>query len=130
MTAKILKHKFTSGAADGADGSLVRPSNWNDDHDLWKGNRTVTGTTDTLAATDNFSLIIYNAGAVAVSLAAGLTLGWTAILQNIGAGIVTITGTGGGTLNGSPSITVDPGWSLLLQSISATNYSAIKIPSP
>jgi len=129
MPAKILKHKFQSAAADGADGTLVRPSNWNDDHDLWSGDRTVTITTDTLAATDNQSLITYNAGAVAVSLAAGFTRGWTARLRNIGAGVVTFTGTGGGTINGAASITLDPGWSLLLQSISATDYAAIKIPS-
>lgn len=29
-----LKHKFTSTQADGTDASLVRPSNWNDEHDL------------------------------------------------------------------------------------------------
>ncbi len=29
-----LKHKFTSAKTDGADTSVVRPSNWNDDHDL------------------------------------------------------------------------------------------------
>lgn len=29
-----LKHKFTSGKADGGDATLVRPSNWNDEHDL------------------------------------------------------------------------------------------------
>lgn len=29
-----LKHKFQSAKTDGADTSLVRPSNWNDDHDL------------------------------------------------------------------------------------------------
>lgn len=29
-----LKHKFTSAVADGDDTSVVRPSNWNDEHDL------------------------------------------------------------------------------------------------
>ena len=29
-----LKHKFASAKSDGVDTSLVRPSNWNDDHDL------------------------------------------------------------------------------------------------
>ena len=32
--AKIVKHKFVSAIPDGADTGLVRPSNWNDDHDL------------------------------------------------------------------------------------------------
>lgn len=29
-----LKHKFTSPKSDGGDASLVKPSNWNDEHDL------------------------------------------------------------------------------------------------
>jgi hypothetical protein len=29
-----LKHKFQSPKSDGGDNTLVRPSNWNDDHDL------------------------------------------------------------------------------------------------
>lgn len=29
-----LKHKFTSAKTDGADTTVVRPSNWNDEHDL------------------------------------------------------------------------------------------------
>ena len=28
-----IKHKFESEVADGADATLVRPSNWNDDHE-------------------------------------------------------------------------------------------------
>lgn len=30
----VLKHKFQSLKVDGGDSSLIRPSNWNDDHDL------------------------------------------------------------------------------------------------
>jgi hypothetical protein len=32
--AVSLKHKFASGKSDGGDATLVRPSNWNDEHDL------------------------------------------------------------------------------------------------
>lgn len=32
--AVSLKHKFVSAKSDGGDTSLVRPSNWNDEHDL------------------------------------------------------------------------------------------------
>jgi hypothetical protein len=32
--AITVKHKFVSAIPDGADTSVVRPSNWNDDHDL------------------------------------------------------------------------------------------------
>ena len=33
MTLSI-KHKFTSAKTDGTDATLIRPSNWNDEHDL------------------------------------------------------------------------------------------------
>ena len=32
--AITVKHKFVSSIPDGADATVVRPSNWNDDHDL------------------------------------------------------------------------------------------------
>lgn len=32
--AVSLKHKFQSAKSDSADTTLVRPSNWNDEHDL------------------------------------------------------------------------------------------------
>jgi hypothetical protein len=32
--AKSVKHKFVSAIPDGTDDTIVRPSNWNDDHDL------------------------------------------------------------------------------------------------
>ena len=31
-----VKHKFVSAKADGGDATLVRPSNWNDEHDAIK----------------------------------------------------------------------------------------------
>lgn len=40
-----LKHKFVSAKADPADTTLVKPSNWNDEHDL-------TGSANTLAGFD------------------------------------------------------------------------------
>jgi len=30
----VVTHKFVSGIADGGDATLVRPSNWNDDHSI------------------------------------------------------------------------------------------------
>jgi hypothetical protein len=58
-----------------------------------RSTRPVTGTTDTLAATDMGSAVTYNnAAAVAVSLAqagtAGLLDGWATWVQNLGAGTV------------------------------------------
>ena len=31
--AITVKHKFVSAIPDGTDATVVRPSNWNDDHD-------------------------------------------------------------------------------------------------
>ena len=43
--AVSLKHKFTSGKADPSDATLIKPSNWNDEHDLIaSANAVVVGT--------------------------------------------------------------------------------------
>lgn len=39
------KHKYVSGKADGGDTSLVRPSNWNDEHDLTMATGRILGRT-------------------------------------------------------------------------------------
>ena len=40
-----VKHKFVSAKADGGDATLVRPSNWNDEHDAIKQTEIDFGTT-------------------------------------------------------------------------------------
>jgi hypothetical protein len=40
-----LKHKFTNPKPDGPDATIVRPSNWNDEHDLVMGAGKVLGRT-------------------------------------------------------------------------------------
>jgi hypothetical protein len=40
-----VKHKFVSLKADGGDATIVRPSNWNDEHQL-TGSTAVGGGTD------------------------------------------------------------------------------------
>jgi hypothetical protein len=42
MTISV-KHKFTSAKSDSADTSLVRPSNWNDEHNLTLASDTILG---------------------------------------------------------------------------------------
>lgn len=132
MPAKSLKHKFLSAVADGTDTTLVRPSNWNDDHDLWLGNRTVLSGPDTITNADHLSLIQYSSGtAVAVTLpqagASGQFLaGWAAWVRNRGAGLVTITPTTS-TINESASLAIPQ--NNYAQIISdGTNYAAIIIP--
>lgn len=43
--AVSLKHKFTSSIPDDADTSIVRPSNWNDEHDLLLATNRLLGRT-------------------------------------------------------------------------------------
>jgi hypothetical protein len=129
MTAKILKHKFVSAIADGTDTTLVRPSNWNDEHDLWLGYRSVTGTTDTLAQTDHISLVSYNnAAAIAVSLPApsggNFGLGWKVKLRNLGGGVVTVSPAS--TVNGSSApITLAQTESLEIYGTGTSDYAGV-----
>lgn len=69
-----LKHKFQSAKGDSADTSLIRPSNWNDDHDLKMVGpalvgRSASGTGDateiTLGSGLSFSGGSLNAGTIA-----------------------------------------------------------------
>lgn len=61
--AVSLKHKFVSAKSDGGDTSLVRPSNWNEEHDLVVGANKLLGRYD---AADG--------AAQEVSVGAGLSL--------------------------------------------------------
>lgn len=45
--ALSAKHKFTSPKVDGPDTTLVRPSNWNDEHDITVTARSIVGKTTT-----------------------------------------------------------------------------------
>src|SRR5215831_7638143 len=129
--AKSILHKFVSAVADGADATLVRPqSNWDADHDFWLGIRSVTGTTDTIAHSDHFSLITYNnAAAIAVTVPApsggNMPSGWETRARNSGAGAVTFTGGGGATINGLASVTLNQNDALELFSNGTPAYQAV-----
>ena len=130
MTAKVLKHKFNSAVADGTDATLIRPSNWNDEHNLYRGYRTVTGTTDPVADTDNFALVRYNnAAGVTASVPAptggNMAAGWSVRLKNVAtSGVVTINGTGGATFNGMASLTLYPQEAVDIESQGTADYDA------
>jgi hypothetical protein len=132
MTAKSLKHKFQSAIADGTDATVVRPSNWNDDHDLWMGYRNVTAGTDTITNADHLSLVTYNNGAgVAVGIAApsggNMPLGWKTRAWNRGAGTVTISGTSGATINGAASITLTTNDAVEIFSLGVSDFVGLRI---
>ncbi|PWT90375.1 MAG: hypothetical protein C5B54_07280 [Acidobacteria bacterium] len=132
MTAKILTHKFHSMVADGADATLVRPSNWNDDHDLWLDHRSVTATTDTITHADHMSLIEYNNAAgvvanIAAPTAGAMPRGWFVRLRNIGMGAVTLTGTGGANINGQATLEIAQGEAVDLHSRGTADYAGITL---
>lgn len=69
--------------------------------------RTVTGTSDTLVLADNGGAVTYsNASPVSVTVplfsSIAYATGTKIVLVNLGAGTVTVAGTGGVTVNGSP----------------------------
>jgi len=137
VTAKSIKHKFQSSVTDGTDATLVRPSNWNDDHDFWLGFRAVTSTTDTIVHADHFSLITYNNGSgVAVTLPApsggNMPLGWKVTLRNINSsGNVSFTLTGGATINGSASPPVLKQFDTVeIRSLGTSDYVGIYTSAP
>jgi hypothetical protein len=90
------------------------------------GGRTVTTTTDTVAATDRGASITYNsASAVAVTLTSAATLGnnFDFVVGNLGAGTATFT-PGAGTINGASTLTVAQNESCAINSQDNTNYVA------
>lgn len=136
---KSLVHKFVSAVADGADATVVRPSNWNADHNFWLGTRAVTTTSDTIAHSDHLSLVTYNnASAIAVSLPApasgNMPLGWKTTLKNIGAGVATVTGTGGATIQisgtANASYALNSGDALEILSIGTAAYIGVLTAAP
>ena len=86
--------------------------------------RTVSGASDTVAATDRASWIVYNyASAVAASLPSAASLGSNFVfgVKNIGAGAVTITPTTS-TIDGSSTLVVAQGQNCTITSLDNTNY--------
>jgi hypothetical protein len=131
MTAKSIRHKFTTGVADGADTSVVRPSNWNDDHNLFFGINPQTGTSYTFVDGDSLTRVTTsNSASIAVTLpqagASSLFLsGWVTWYQNIGTGTATITPTTS-TIDGASSSAYPPGHGALIFS-DGTNYGTIPL---
>ena len=82
--AVSLKHTFVSAIPDGADTSVVRPSNWNAEH-------TLTGTVNTLMGFDA------TGASQSVTVGSGLTYS---------AGSLTATGGGSGTVTSVAALTL------------------------
>ena len=77
-----IKHAFTSAVSDGADATLVRPSNWNANHaTVWTD---VTGTSQSAAVNEHY--ITNNASLVTVTLPTTAAFGDMLTVQGLGAG--------------------------------------------
>ncbi len=76
MTAPSVKHAFVSAIPDGADATVVRPSNWNDEHALTLSQAAILGRS--------------SAGAVQeITIGAGLSLSGTTLVSTDVGGTVT-----------------------------------------
>ena len=95
-----IAHPFVSAIADGADASLVRPSNWNANHKLTYGVHNVT-TTDTLSINDDLVNLAAGTYTVTVPLATGS--GKPIFINMNGAGVITLARSGADTLGGLTS---------------------------
>jgi hypothetical protein len=78
--ANVIKHKFTSPKADGGDATLIRPSNWNDEHALAGGNHGGIFLRDTGASDGASWLSSVAAGAYLRSLGVGVLPAWSTLL--------------------------------------------------
>jgi hypothetical protein len=61
-----LRHKFTSPKADSGDTTLVRPSNWNDEHDLTAATGKVLGTTTSSTTVTELPIAVDASGNVGI----------------------------------------------------------------
>lgn len=129
MAAKSIKHKFVSAQTDGPNAAEVRPSNWNDDHNILLGTRVIAAD-GAIDATDQMSCLTLNkATALALTITqagtAGFEAGFMCVLRNEGVGAATITPTTS-TINGASTFTLPTGQGALLWS-DGTNYKALRL---
>lgn len=132
MSAKALTHKLVSAVPDSAGAGVVKPSNWNADHDFLLGIEVQTGTSYTFADDDAWSVVTFNnAAAVAATLpqaaSSGGTVfksGWVSFVKNLGAGAVTITPTTS-TINGAATYVLQQNEEAAIIS-DGTNYLALR----
>jgi len=91
-----LTHKFVSAIPDGADATVVRPSNWNDTHDVSGTLPIANGGTNTASVPTNGQLLIGNGTDYTV---ANLTAGTGVTITNTAGGI-TLSAPDNGTVTG------------------------------
>jgi hypothetical protein len=93
-----ISHPFVNPKSDGSDNTKTRPSDWNAKHTARLNGRVVTGTTDTVVATDDNAVIRYYGGTqCTVTLPASLPVDFNVTLVQCGAGQVAFTYGSGAT---------------------------------
>ena len=95
-----IVHPFVSPKADAGDTTLVRPSNWNANHNLTYGVHNIT-TTASIALVDDMVTLAAGTYTVTVPLATGS--GKPIYVCMNGAGVVTLARTGADTIGGRTS---------------------------
>jgi hypothetical protein len=96
-----ITHRFVSPKPDSPDLTIVRPSNWNDVHQVVYQVRVVTGTT-TIALADDVVRLQAGTYSVVVPLATGS--GSQITVCQDGAGAMTLVPTGSDTIGGQTSV--------------------------
>jgi hypothetical protein len=101
-----ITHAFVSAVSDGADATVVQPSDWNDEHVLTVTANAQTGTSYTLLTTDNGKIVtLSNAASITLTCPSGLGAGFSCLIVQLGAGQVTVVAGGGTTLNSYSGLT-------------------------
>ena len=102
--AITVKHKFVSAIPDGTDATIVRPSNWNDDHDLVGTVPVVNGGTGVSTSSGANSVVLrdanvnINANAINDAYTNTAASGTQIVLTASSVRRYTITGSGGQTI--------------------------------
>ena len=102
-----VKHNFVSPKADGGDTTLVRPSNWNADHEGSPDflQLAQVATSINLTLDDTHSTVKATGGAGGITITLPTAVGrqgrrYTIVRVDVGAGDVTLDGNGSETING------------------------------
>jgi hypothetical protein len=108
-----MRHRFPSAKSDGADSTLVQPSNWNDLHDT---KVTALSSNTTLNATHDFVAVTTSTSTITITLpaASGLTGRTYTILKiDSGYGTVVVDGNASETINGNLTYTLKNQYEML-----------------
>lgn len=127
-----IKHSFVSPKSDGGDTTLVRPSNWNADHegspDFLQVAQVSTSTNLTLDDTHSTVLATGGAGGITATLPTAVGRQgrrYTIVRVDAGAGDVTLDGDGSETINGDADYILVNQWQFVTVESDGTNWVVV-----